>query len=83
MGIREILNSREMEMRDRLLKLLIWSQMWRDSHGQDLVEYALMGGFVAVSAGALMPGVATKISTIFSKVSSVMSIAASEPISPS
>ena len=70
-------------MRDRLLKFLISSQIWHNTHGQDLVEYALMGGFVAVSAGALMPGVATKISTIFSKVSSVMSIAASEPISPS
>jgi len=35
---------------------------------QDLVEYALMAGFVATTTGALMPGVASKISTIFSKV---------------
>ena len=44
-------------------------------NGQDLIEYALMAGFVAVSAGAIMPGVATSISTIFSKVASVMAAA--------
>ena len=47
-------------------------QALKDTHGQDLVEYALMAGFVAVTAGAIMPGVASSISTIFSKVGSVM-----------
>ena len=45
---------------------------WRDTRGQDLIEYALMAGFVAVAAGAVMPGVASKISLIFSKVSSAL-----------
>jgi Flp pilus assembly pilin Flp len=40
-----------------------------------LIEYALMAGFVAVAAGAIMPGVSTNISEIFSKVSSVMQAA--------
>ena len=44
--------------------------------GQDLVEYALMAGFVAVAAGAIMPNVATSISTIFSSIASVMTGAA-------
>ena len=44
----------------------------RDNRGQDLIEYALMAGFVAVAAGAIMPGVSTSISTIFSKIASVM-----------
>jgi Flp pilus assembly pilin Flp len=52
-------------------------QIWQDDHGQDLIEYALMAGFVAVAAGAIMPGVSTDISRIFSKVSSVMTQAAS------
>ena len=43
-------------------------RMWRDERGQDLIEYALMAGFVAVAAGVVMPGVAGDISTIFSKV---------------
>jgi Flp pilus assembly pilin Flp len=41
-----------------------------------MIEYALMAGFVAVAAGAILPGVSTSISTIFSKVSSVMTAAA-------
>jgi pilus assembly protein Flp/PilA len=48
-------------------------ELWVDQRGQDLVEYALMAGFVAVAAGAIMPGVATNISTIFSKIASLMS----------
>jgi Flp pilus assembly pilin Flp len=37
-----------------------------------------MAGFVAVAAGAIMPNVATSISTIFSKIGSVMSVAANQ-----
>jgi pilus assembly protein Flp/PilA len=51
---------------------------WADDNGQDLIEYALMAGFVAVAAGAIMPGVANSISTIFSKVASVMTKSASQ-----
>jgi len=49
-----------------------------DTQAQDLIEYALMAGFVAVAAGAIMPGVATHISTIFSKISSVMTAASTQ-----
>lgn len=52
--------------------LLLQLKIWKDQHGQDLIEYALMAGFVAVAAGAIMPSVATSISTIFSKINSVM-----------
>ena len=58
---------------------LIWRlRIWSDTHGQDLIEYALMAGFVAGAAGAIMPGVASSISKIFSKVSSVMSAASTQ-----
>ena len=57
----------------------IWKlRLWLDSRGQDLIEYALMAGFVAVAAGAIMPNVATNISKIFSKISSVMSAASTQ-----
>ena len=52
----------------QLLKLRIWV----DERAQDLIEYALMAGFVAVAAGAIMPGVATSISRIISSVASVL-----------
>ena len=48
-----------------------WS-LWSDTEGQDMIEYALMAGFVAVAAGATFPPVAGSLSTIFSKVTSVM-----------
>ena len=53
--------------------LLLQLRVWKDRRGQDLIEYALMAGFVAVAAGAIMPGVATSLSQIFSKVASVLS----------
>ena len=58
---------------------LIWNlKLWKDTKGQDLIEYALMAGFVAVAAGAIMPGVATSISQIFCKISVVLTNAAAQ-----
>ena len=56
----------------QVIKLVINWQIWKDRKGQDLIEYALMAGFVAVAAGAIMPGVASSINIVFSKVNSLM-----------
>jgi pilus assembly protein Flp/PilA len=61
----------------RLAQIALRLRLWNDTRGQDLIEYALMAGFVAVAAGAIMPDVSTSISTVFSKVNSVMKGAAS------
>lgn len=53
------------------------ARFWKETQAQDLIEYALMAGFVAVAAGAIMPGVADQISVIFSKVSSALASAGS------
>jgi Flp pilus assembly pilin Flp len=58
-----------------VLKFLL--RLRRDCAGQDLIEYALMAGFVAVSAGALLPSIATSVTAVFSQVASVVSVAAS------
>ncbi len=58
--------------------LMVMVRIWADTKGQDLIEYALMAGFVAIAAGAIMPGVASSISKIFSKVASVMTGSASQ-----
>jgi len=59
------------------LRQMAWKAMLlNDTRGQDLVEYALLAGFVAVAAGALLPGISSSISTIFSKMSSVLTVAA-------
>jgi pilus assembly protein Flp/PilA len=45
----------------------------RDKRGQDLIEYALLAGFVAVAAGAIFPTTLTpNISQIFSKIGSIL-----------
>lgn len=50
--------------------------IWRDSRGQDMVEYALLAGFIAVAAGAAFPPISGQISTIFSKMISLTDQAA-------
>ena len=49
------------------MKLL--KQLSRDECGQDLIEYALLAGFVALLAGAVMPTVPNNIARIFTRVS--------------
>ncbi len=64
-------------LNNALRRAKLWgARFWINIAGQDLIEYALMAGFVAVAAGAIMPGVATSISTIFSEVGSVLTSAA-------
>jgi len=52
-------------------KLLL--TLWTDRRGQDLIEYALLAAAVAVAAGAIFPPVViSSVSSIFSKVGSVI-----------
>lgn len=63
-------------MQQFIWRTLLRLRIFHDTRGQDLIEYALMAGFVAVAAGALMPNIASSISTVFSDIGSVMSAAA-------
>ncbi len=63
----------------RKLNALIWKlRLMNDTRGQDLIEYALMAGFVAVAAGAIVPSVADSVKQIFSKLDTVMQSASSQ-----
>jgi Flp pilus assembly pilin Flp len=54
---------------NRLLILVSGLGRLRNTQGQDLIEYAMLAGFVAVAGGALIPWGATgPISSIFSKL---------------
>jgi Flp pilus assembly pilin Flp len=44
--------------------------IWRDRRGQDMVEYALLAGFIAVAVGTISPGLANSMSEIYSRVTS-------------
>ncbi len=52
--------------------LLLRIRLLKDTRGQDLIEYALMAGFVAVAAGAIMPNVSASVSLIFAKVATIL-----------
>ena len=59
-----------------LIHMLSQLRFWKDTHGQDLIEYALMAGFVAVAAGAVLPNISTSVTSIFTQVQSSLSAAA-------
>ncbi len=61
-----------------VMKYVCALKIWKDNKGQDLIEYALMAGFVAVAAGAVMPQVASQVTIIFSKVNSQLTSAAAQ-----
>jgi len=46
-----------------------------DTRGQDLIEYALMAGFVALATTGMVPGITSSINVVFSKVNSVIILA--------
>ena len=50
----------------------------QDERAQDMVEYALLAGFIAVAAGAVLPGISSSISQIFSKMASITTAAATK-----
>lgn len=53
--------------------------LWTDARGQDLLEYALIAGFVAVAAGAIFPAtLMPNVSMIFSKLAYLFAQAATQ-----
>lgn len=57
-------------MKHRLWTKILELSIWKDQRGQDMVEYALLAGFITVAAGAFFPPVGEQISTIFSRINS-------------
>ncbi len=52
----------------KIINLSLQLKIWKDNHGQDLVEYALMAGFLGAASGFTLPAVAADIGVVFSKV---------------
>ena len=56
-----------------LLKYRILNlKIWKDCKGQDLVEYALAAGMVAVAAVAAMPALSGTVNNVFNKIGSII-----------
>ncbi len=60
-------------MNDMLLKLWIKAQILREDHGQDMVEYALVVGIIALGATLTMGTVATNVGLMFTAVAKKIS----------
>jgi len=54
------------KMYNSLIRLRIWS----DQQGQDLIEYAMIAGFIAVVSGMFMPNVSKDVSMVISRIAS-------------
>jgi len=50
-------------------------RFWKETKGQDLVEYALAAGMVALAAVAAMPQLSGTINNVFSKIGSLINSA--------
>ena len=61
---------------NRLYSVIL--RLVQDERGQDMVEYALLAGFIAVAAGAVLPSISSNSSIIFSKMASVVEHAAAQ-----
>lgn len=53
------------------------SRFTQEERAQDMVEYALLAGFIAVAAGAVLPPISDQLSIIFSRMGSLVAAAAS------
>ena len=67
---------------EKIKDLLLKFKVFKDTCGQDLIEYALMAGFVAVAAGAIMPGIADSIQQIWCLVLGVLINASGGDVTP-
>jgi len=65
-------SSDKLESKGKISMKAFCKRFWQDTQGQDLVEYALAAGMVAVAAVAAMPSLSTTVSTVFSKIGSII-----------
>jgi pilus assembly protein Flp/PilA len=64
-------------MRSALWKLIFAVQsIWRREEGQDLVEYALVVGLIAIAAVAGLHGVASAVKNVITGVTGTLNTAA-------
>ena len=52
----------------KIIETTLKLKIWKDAHGQDLVEYALMAGFLAAASGFTLPQMANSISSVLTQV---------------
>jgi Flp pilus assembly pilin Flp len=47
-------------------------RIWSDQHGQDLIDYAMIAGFIAVVSGMFLPNVSEDVSRVYSELTRML-----------
>jgi pilus assembly protein Flp/PilA len=50
----------------------IWTRFWRETDGQDLVEYALILAAIALAMIAAVKGVTTALNSVYQSISTAL-----------
>jgi Flp pilus assembly pilin Flp len=62
----------------------MWNlKIWKETRGQDLVELALMGGFVALAGAAVFPSIGDGVAVVFNKVLATLALFGGTAVGPS
>ena len=56
----------------KLIETSLKLKIWKDTNGQDLMEYALMAGFLVCASGFTLPQVAASIQHILGTLMAIM-----------
>ena len=60
--------------------LTLLRQLVRDDAGQDLIEYALLAGFIALASVAMITSIGTGVNTVYTNVNTQVDAAAAADI---
>ncbi len=60
---------------NKLIEIAITCKIWKDTRGQDMLEYALLAAFVACAFVTIAPGIAGDVVSIFGTVIGMLGIA--------
>jgi Flp pilus assembly pilin Flp len=56
----------------KIIETSLKLKIWKDNHGQDLIEYALMAGFLACASGFTLPQIASSIANVRGSVTAIL-----------
>ncbi len=56
----------------KMIETALKLKIWKDNHGQDLMEYALMAGFLAAASGFTLPQIAASIANVLTTVTAIL-----------
>ena len=56
----------------KLWHSVISLRIWSDQHGQDLIDYAMIAGFIAVVSGMFLPNVSEDVSRVYRELTRML-----------